>query len=114
MADGAARSDPPDFDFYTSAEAHRARMTNDRLVLENPALRRNLVQTRQDLEATRQVVRQLQTEARIRRAELEQARLAQGDLTWLVNRLASSPIGSILRRWAAWRTMEDRWRTGPS
>jgi hypothetical protein len=114
MSHGATPSGNADTDFYTPSEADLVRMTNDRLVLENPALRRNLDQTRQDLEATRQVVRQLQAEAGERRAELERAKLAQGDLTWLVNRLASSPIGWILRRWSAWRTMEDRWRTGPN
>ena len=111
MADGAAPSDPPDFDFYTPAASYEARMTNDRLALENPALRRNLELTRRDLEASRQVVQRLQSEASERRVALEKARLAEGDLKWLVNRLASSPAGWILRRWSGWRTMEERWRT---
>ncbi len=61
LADGAAPSDTPDFDFYTPTEADLARMTNDRLALENPALRRNLELARQDLEASRQVVQRLQS-----------------------------------------------------
>ncbi len=111
MADGAAPSDAPDFDFYTSAVAHRARVSNDRLALENPALRRNLERARKDLEASHQVVQRLQAEAKDRRAKLEKARLAEGDLKWLVNRLATSPVGWILRRWGGWRKMEERWRT---
>jgi hypothetical protein len=110
-ADVAAPGDAPDFDFYKPTEADLARMMNDRLTLENPALRRNLERARQDLEASRLVVQRLQAEASERRAELERARLAEGDLMWLVNRLATSPVGWILRRWSGWRKMEERWRT---
>jgi Sulfotransferase family len=109
--DGAALSDPPDFAFHTPTETDLSGMSYDRLALENPALRRNLEQARQDLAATRKVVRRLQSEASEHRVELEKARLAEGDLKWLVNRLASSSAGWILRRWRGWRTMEARWRT---
>ena len=109
LASGVSPSSPSAVGFYTASEAER--VASDRLALEVPALRRNLEQARRDLDAGRQVVRRLQDEAEGRRAELEKAQLARGDLTWLVNRLATSPAGWILRRWSGWRTMEDRWRT---
>ena len=80
---------------------------------ENAAVEDRLQALRDEMQAEIDAIPQTPIgpdQAIISSDELEELRLARGQLRWLIKRLGGSIAGPILRRWSGWRTVEERWR----
>lgn len=87
----------PDGDFFKPSDADVLRMENELLALENRFLKAKLATADRSAPA----------------AGGGGSERALGDMQWLLRRLGGSPIGPLLRRRDAWRTLEARYLTAP-
>lgn len=86
-------------------------LQNELLLLENRVLRSGASAARDaEIERLRERVGLL--EAQLQRdvqAAEQRAKEAESDLRWLLNRLAHSPVGPLLRRYRGFRALVERW-----
>lgn len=119
-------------DFHMPDDITALRMENELLVLENDLLRSSGSSSeiqravdrarREEREKGREAVTRVRekyeadkAERRARYAsvphdELARLKRAESDLRWLVGRLDGSPVGPVLRRWAGWRALAQRYQ----
>lgn len=94
---------------YTPSQSSLAalHMENELLAHENRLLRARL-----DAAGAVGVVTDEYGNESITQAELQRLRKAENDLRWFLTRLDQSPVGPVLRRWAGFRTLCERYRAG--
>ncbi|MDP8977723.1 MAG: hypothetical protein M3N17_03945, partial [Actinomycetota bacterium] len=86
-----------DGDFYQPSDADLLRMENELLALENRFLKAKLATAARSGPG----------------AGGAGSERPLGDMQWLLRRLGGSPVGPLLRRREAWRTLETRYLKAP-